>query len=150
MQYREAEMADINALRELEQRVVEAERPFDSHIRSGKPVYYDIESLITSDDSCLLVCENSGEIVATGYAQIRQSKKSLAHEVHSYLGFMYVSPDWRGKGLNKNILEQLQEWSLAKGVSNLYLEVYSANSAAVRAYEKAGFEPCLLEMKLCL
>jgi len=150
LRYREAELEDLPQLRELEQQVVDAERPFNPTITPGKTHYYNIKDLICSSDSYLVVCEDRGEIIATGYAQIRESKVSLQHDIHSYLGFMYVAPDWRGKGINKRVLERLKEWSQKKGANNLYLDVYALNTAAIRAYEKAGFDACIMEMKLCL
>jgi len=44
----------------------------------------------------------------------------------------------------------LTQWSRDKGAEALYLDVYSQNSSAIRAYEKVGFAPCLVEMKLIL
>lgn len=110
--------------------------------------YYDIEQLITDEDSYLLVIEASNEIIATGYIQIRESKPSLTHDKHGYLGFMYVDPNHRGKGLNQTLIEQLISWSKNKGVTVFYLDVYAQNSAAIRAYEKVGFVPSLMEMRL--
>jgi GNAT superfamily N-acetyltransferase len=74
----------------------------------------------------------------------------MEHEYHSYLGFMYVDPAYRGKGINKLILNSLKCWSKAKNVNHLYLEVYADNKPAVRAYEKAGFENNLIEMRIAL
>lgn len=148
MQFRVASMADLPRLQELEQAVVEAERPFNQTIKSDNAIYYDLEDLITSEKAHLLLVEADGEIVATGYAQIRDSKKSLKHEKHSYLGFMYVSPDFRGKGLNGQIIERLINWSKSKGMSDCYLDVYSENESAIKAYEKVGFKSSMVEMKL--
>lgn len=132
----------------LEQKVVEAERPYNVDIKKDKPIYYDLPRLISDNDAYLLVAENNGEIVGTGYSQIQLSKQSLEHEKHAYLGFMYVSEKYRGKGLNKEIMNKLIAWAQNKGISNHYLEVYSGNNPAIRAYEKTGFKPCLIEMKL--
>jgi GNAT superfamily N-acetyltransferase len=148
MKFRQAVLSDHDKLLILEQKVVEAERPFNSSIKNGRSKYYDIDKLISEDDSYFLVAEDTGVIVATGYAQIQLSKESLEHESHAYLGFMYVSPEYRGKGLNKRIINRLITWSKDQGVNDHYLEVYSGNSPAIRAYEKFGFEPCLIEMKL--
>jgi GNAT superfamily N-acetyltransferase len=148
MNFRLAVNNDIKQLLTLEQKVVEAERPFNSSIKNNKPKYYDFDLLISESDSYLLIAEDKGEIVATGYAQIQFSKESLEHESHAYLGFMYVSPEYRGKGLNKKIMDRLITWSENKGINDHYLEVYSGNSSAIRAYEKLGFKPCLIEMKL--
>ncbi len=148
MKYRQAVITDIEQLFALEQKVVEAERPYNADIKKNKPIYYDMKHLITKDDSYLLVAEDKGEIVGTGYSQIQMSKQSLEHKKHAYLGFMYVSPQYRGKGLNKTIMQKLISWSKNQGVNNHYLEVYSGNTSAIRAYEKTGFKPCLIEMKL--
>ena len=148
MNFRHAVIKDIDQLLVLEQKVVAAERPFNSSIKKIKPKYYDIEKLISEDDSYLLVAEEKGGIIATGYTQIKLSKESLEHERHAYLGFMYVCPEYRGKGLNSKLIYRLISWAQKRGVNDHYLEVYSGNSPAIRAYEKFGFEPCLIEMKL--
>ena len=148
MQIRQATLSDVNALLALEQAVVDAERPFNSAIKAQGARYYDIPALVTDDDSYLLVAEDNGAIVATGYVQIRQSKPSLEHNVHGYLGFMYVAPAYRGMGLNKQIIDTLMAWAESKQVFDFYLDVYAENRAAINAYEKVGFQPSMLEMKL--
>lgn len=148
MQIRQATLSDVNALLALEQAVVDAERPFNSAIKAQGARYYDIPALITDDDSYLLVAEDNGAIVATGYVQIRQSKPSLEHNVHGYLGFMYVAPAYRGMGLNKQIIDTLMAWAESKQVFDFYLDVYADNRAAINAYEKVGFQSSMLEMKL--
>lgn len=148
MQFRQATLSDVNVLLALEQAVVDAERPFNSAIKVQGARYYDIPALITDDDSHLLVAEDNGAIVATGYVQIRQSKPSLEHNVHGYLGFMYVAPAYRGMGLNKEIIDTLMAWAESKQVFDFYLDVYADNRAAINAYEKVGFQPSMLEMKL--
>lgn len=150
MKYRIAVLDDLPRLLELEQLVIEAERPFNASIKSDKTAYYDIRHLICNCDSHLIVCEDDEDIIGTGYAQVRESKISLEHEFHSYLGFMYVSPAYRGRGINKKILEDLVAWSQQRGARDLYLDVYVRNNAAIKAYQKAGFEPCMMEMKLRL
>jgi len=147
---REAGERDLARLLELEQGVIDAERPFNALLKSESAFYYDIERLISSPESHLLVAEVESEIIGTGYAQIRDSKPSLAHKQHAYLGFMYVSPMHRGKGVNAKLINQLIDWSKRRGISDLYLDVYSENDSAVKAYEKVGFKASLLEMQLSL
>lgn len=148
--FRQASLGDIPTLLELEQAVVEAERPFNSSIKEVGATYYDLEDLITSENACLIIVEDKSKIIGTGYSQIRPSKRSLNHEYHGYLGFMYVDPEYRGKGVNKKVMDLLIDWTKDKGISDFYLDVYAQNTSAIKAYEKVGFEPCLLEMKLHL
>lgn len=146
--YREALLNDKSVLLEFEQKVLDAERPYNSSIKLVDAFYYDLENLLTSKKSHLLVADVNGTLVGTGYAQIRSSKQALTHGIHSYLGFMYVVPAYRGRGINKGIVERLIQWSASQGISDCYLDVYSENEAAIRAYQKAGFVSSVIEMKL--
>jgi ribosomal protein S18 acetylase RimI-like enzyme len=146
--FREATTNDIEVLEVFELNVIEAERPFNDAIKSTDANYYGILDLINSPKSHLLVAEYDEKIIATGYVQIRQSKASLKHAYHGYLGFMYVLPEFRGRGINKSILEKLISWGSKKQIVDFYLDVYSSNQSAIRAYEKVGFNASLLEMKL--
>jgi ribosomal protein S18 acetylase RimI-like enzyme len=148
--FREALNTEVDSLRELEQKVVEAERPYNVSIKRDNPTYYDLEHLISSESACVLVAEDSNKIVGTGYVQIRTSKASLMHEKHGYLGFMYVEPSHRGLGLNKLIMDKLIAWGKEQGLCDFYLDVYTENQPAIRAYEKSGFRQSMVEMKLSL
>nr|WP_125782755.1 GNAT family N-acetyltransferase [Pseudoalteromonas rubra] len=150
MQIRTATAEDLPILRQLEQAVIAAERPYNQAIKPQDARYYDLPALLDCPDSLLVVGEQDGKIVATGYVQHRDSKAQLVHARHGYLGFMYVDPDYRGQGLNQAIMAYLMNWSKQQAIHDFYLDVYSDNQAAIRAYEKAGFSPCLLEMKVHL
>jgi ribosomal protein S18 acetylase RimI-like enzyme len=147
---REATLDDLPTLLRFEQGVIEAESPMDAGLKPGKINYYDIEQFIRSPDIRLAVAEIDGKLVGCGYARIETAKPYLQYDRQSYLGFMYVLPEFRGKGINQLILDDLYRWTLSHGVTEVRLEVYPTNSAAIRAYEKAGFKPYLLRMNLKL
>ena len=150
MKFREAQQQDLPQLLSLEQAIIAAERPFNPLIKHQTTHYYDINAMLNNDNVCLLVAEMDTDIVATGYARIESSKTSLTHDKHAYLGFMYVKPEQRGQGLNKRIIDQLILWSKQQNVYHFYLDVYAGNESAIKAYEKVGFKPALLEMNLSL
>ncbi|MHA4844697.1 GNAT family N-acetyltransferase [Flavitalea antarctica] len=145
---REARESDIDQLYIFEQGVIAAERPFDPTLKQGNIHYYDLPRLIHSDDSQLLVAEIDGKLIASGYARIEKSEAFLQHRYHAYLGFMFVVEEYRGQGINKRIVADLQKWALSKNINELRLEVYYPNSAAIRAYEKIGFSKHMIEMRL--
>jgi GNAT superfamily N-acetyltransferase len=145
---RSALISDKVNLLHLEQQVIEAERPYNNSIKPNNAAYYDMDNLLTSERSKLVVAEHNNQIIGTGYVQIRESKKSLKHKQHGYLGFMYVDADFRGLGVNKQIMENLIEWAKIEGITDFYLDVYRDNDAAIRAYEKVGFTQSMVEMKL--
>src|SRR5688572_23279576 len=109
---RPAELTDLELLLRFEQAIIESERPFDETIRIGDDVhYYDLEALIASPDAEVVVAEVDSEVIGSGYARIERSEPYLRHRQHSYLGFMYVVPEHRGKGIIKKIIEALEAWS---------------------------------------
>ncbi|HEA21954.1 hypothetical protein LCGC14_0947630 [marine sediment metagenome] len=145
---RSASLDDLEMLLQFEQGVIEAERPFDPTIRKGHIHYYDLSRLILDVDSEVIVITYSNEIIASGYATIRDARPYLDHEVYSYLGFMYTRPDHRGKGVNKMVIDALRKWSENKGITEIRLTVYEENRGAIQAYEKVGFEKHIIEMRL--
>ena len=149
---RAATSEDVASLRELEQSVVQAERPFDNTIHPTDATYYKIDKLIAENVSHLLVVEDrqSKRVLASGYVQVRTSKEYKIHALHGYLGFMFVDPILRGKGVNQVVVSALMEWAAEQhNVTHFYLDVYSLNHSAVRAYQKAGFVELLSQMTLC-
>ncbi|MFP3593457.1 GNAT family N-acetyltransferase [Chryseobacterium sp. SIMBA_038] len=146
---RKATEQDLEILLEFEQGVVSSERPFNETLKEGEIHYYDLHALILLPDANLVVVEENNEIIASGYALIKQSEKNYNNfKEYGYLGFMYVKPEHRGKGVNQLIVDALISWVKDKGVSEIRLDVYDQNESAVKAYEKAGFEPLLLTMRL--
>jgi len=145
---RQANLDDIAKLLEFEQGVIAAERPFDKTLVDQKITYYDLAGLINVDDAELVVAEIDGKLIGSGYAKLKKAKSYVKHDYFSYLGFMYVDPAYRGKGINKLILTALAQWSNDQGVDEICLEVYAENQAAIRAYEKAGFAKSTVLMRL--
>lgn len=145
---RKAKIEELEKLLEFEQGIVTAERPMNPTLKDGEIHYYDLAKLIESDFSEMLVAELDGELIASGYALEKKAKDYEKHDKYAHLGFMYVKPEHRGKGVNQLILDALLDWAKSRGLNEIRLEVYTENAAAIRAYQKAGFVSSLLEMRL--
>ena len=103
--------------------------------------------MISAPHIQLLVAELDGVPVGSGYARIQDSKLFLIPEQHAYLGFMYVDPSHRGKGINNLIITKLKDWAVSKGITELQLDVYYENLQAIKAYKKAGFSQYMILMR---
>ena len=136
---RRASADDLPVLRGFEQGVIAAERPFDPTLSPDPIRYYDLELMIAAAHIELVVAEVGGAPIGCGYARLEAAEPYLRHPRHAYLGFMYVVPAHRGRGINREIVEALAAWATAQGVPELRLDVYQRNQPAIRAYEKAGF-----------
>ena len=144
---RKATLNDLDTLLVFEQGVIYTERPFDPTLKTEHTHYYDIEKMITATDIELVVAELDNEIIGCGYARTENAKPYLQHKQHAYLGFMYVIPHHRGKGVNRMIIDALADWSKTQNITELRLDVYQENEAAIKAYEKAGFVKHMVAMR---
>lgn len=145
---RQAVPADLPTLLTFEQNIIAAERPFDTTLQEGYISYYDLEKMLHADDAFIVVAVFNNTLIASGYAQIKNSDVFLKHKRHAYLGFMYVVPEQRGKGVSKKIIELLIAWCRQHDITELRLDVYDKNTTAIKAYEKAGFTKHLVEMRM--
>jgi GNAT superfamily N-acetyltransferase len=143
-----ATFEDLPTILKFEQGIISAERPFDPTLLPGEFHYYDLGARITDPDAAVVVAENDGKLIAGGSAVIKQANPYNTFQHYAFLGFMFVEPEYRGKGINQLIIEELVKWSHQKGLDEIRLHVYSDNLPAIRAYEKVGFKKILTEMRL--
>lgn len=147
---RRATIADLETLLRFEQGVLSAERPYDANLKSGLVHYYDIGSLLESDDAMFLVAESGRDAVGCGFARVDAAKPYMKHSHEAYLGLMYVDPAYRRLGINGKIMDSLKSWCRSRHITEIRLEVYGRNVGAVKAYEKAGFSGSIVEMRMSL
>ena len=148
--YRSAKLEDLPTLLEFEQGIITYERPYDITLKPDPISYYNLKELILSENSEVHVAEHNNKVVGSGYAKIIDSKPYNTHSQHVYLGFMFVKPEYRGKGVIQSITKALQLWAKANNIFEARLEVYAENDSAIRAYEKSGFTKNLVEMRMSL
>jgi len=144
---RPAIIEDLPILYEFEQGIVTAERPFDPTLKPDPINYYDLKALIESSQAQVVVASDNDVIVASGYAKIIEAKEYLKFKSYSYLGFMFVKPAYRGRGIIRMIMEDLSAWTKEQGLSEIRLEVYDNNAAALKAYERFGMKRHMVEMR---
>lgn len=53
---------------------------------------------------------------------------------------MAVAEGWRGRGVGTALMQSCVDWARERGVHKLALQVWPHNDAAIRLYEKFGFE----------
>lgn len=150
MNIRTAVLEDLPILYEFEQGIIATERPFDPTLRKGHITYYDLKEKILSDNSEIIVVEIDDEIIGSAFIEVRLAHSFQQFTNYAYIGFMYVKPEYRGKGISHQIIMALNAWADSRNLKEIRLEVYSANTAAQRAYEKSGFDKHIIEMRMAL
>lgn len=147
---RSATLSDLPVLKTFEQGIVEAERPFDETLKPGAISYYDIGAFIEASDTEVAVVEIDGALVASGYAKRERNMDYRTNAEYAHIGFMFVAHEHRGEQLSALILDHLLAWCRDNDIREAHLEVYPDNAPAVRAYEKVGFKPHLVDMRLMI
>lgn len=145
---RKAIPADLPVLLRFEQELINAERPLDETMINEEFHYYDLAAMIESTEAEVLVAEADGKLVGSCHCSIRKGDPWNTFDRYAFLGFMYVSPEYRGLGITQVIMRRLKDWAAARGLTEVRLQVYDDNIAAVKAYEKIGFKKILTEMRL--
>ena len=145
---REATAADLPILLDFEQALIAYERPFAPNLRKEKISYYDLSAYIKATDIRVVVAEIAGQLVGSGYALIKENKAYKAPQFYVYLGFMYVVSEYRGQGINSQIMKDLIDWGKTQGYTEFQLDVYAENESALKAYAKAGLVPEILTMRI--
>ena len=143
-----ATASDLDILLRMEQGVITAERPFDPTIKEDPVSYYDLRSMLTNPKALILVARIDNQVVSCGYGLEKDARPYLDHKTYAYLGFMFTLPEFRGRGINAMIIDELRQWAKKKGLNEVRLTVYNDNEPALRAYEKVGFKRHIIEMRL--
>ena len=146
---REATLDDLSTLLEFEKRLIEYERLYAESQKSDFN-YYNLKSYIKDPEISVVVAEEKNKIIASGYALIRENKTYKIPDKLIFLGFMYVIPEYRGKGINRKILDYLIAWGKNKGHNEFQLTVYAQNESAIKAYKKSGFSFETITMRINL
>lgn len=118
---REAVLKDMKAIHELEQMCFDMPWSLES-------LYEDI---CENPNTCYLVVEQDGEIVAYGGMWI------IIDEAH--ITNICVHENYRRMGYGTLLMEQLFCWAKKRGAEKMTLEVRVSNEGALKLYGNIGF-----------
>ncbi|MEO8328669.1 MAG: GNAT family N-acetyltransferase [Candidatus Nanopelagicales bacterium] len=72
--------------------------------------------------------------------------KFVAWHRRQGLQHLYVSPDWRRRGVGAALLSAVKARAVQNGASHVWLETTNVNVPGVLAYRRMGFELCGLDV----
>lgn len=96
-----------------------------------------IESGRVDDGSAIFVAEIDGELVGSVGAT-RGHIRRVRHRASLVIG---VRQAFVGHGIGGLLLEAIEEWARAVGITRLELTVMAHNARAIALYRRHGFEP---------
>ncbi len=60
---------------------------------------------------------------------------------YPYIFLLYVHPDYRLQGIGTALMQKAEDWARERGDRQVGLQVFVQNQAALRLYEKLGYQP---------
>ncbi|MDA9303627.1 GNAT family N-acetyltransferase [Flavobacteriaceae bacterium] len=111
------------------------------HLPLTGTVYEDIETTqmfdsYQEDKAIYFVIDHEGQVKGGAGIKALPSGKSSICELQK----MYISPDARGKGYSKQLLDSCLEAAKSMGYTQCYLETLSELTTAQKLYKQYGFE----------
>ncbi|MEV2908107.1 GNAT family N-acetyltransferase [Paenibacillus larvae] len=137
---REATTDDALELTELIKQV-ERESDFmlfgaEERIISPEQQMKKIEAVKQDENSIILVADINGKLVGYLIANGGFAKKNK-HSTYLVIGIL---EEFTGKGIGKDLFNELETWASLNSIHRLELTVMKHNERAVSLYKKMGFE----------
>jgi len=75
-----------------------------------------------------------------GFAFLETGRDYFTRLEHAHVGILAVAAGSEGLGAGRALLAAAEDWTRARGLSVLTLNVFEGNARARRLYERSGFE----------
>lgn len=92
--------------------------------------------------ACVMVAEEQeGKPTIIGYAvgMLQEPPAIFKPELYTFISDLYVTPEYRRKGVGSALVERVRGWGYLKGAYRLSL-IIPTGSQSQRLYEKLGFK----------
>lgn len=119
----------------------------------------DLEAMFRLDEACFekefrFDLESMREFAEERNAVVRVAEKvcegivgfviahvgSVASELRAYVVTLDVAPKWRRRGVAARLMHEAEAHAMAAGVRWVQLHVFTRNEAAIRFYERLGYQ----------
>ncbi len=136
---KEAIKDDIKEINNLLTDLIQDERQYDENINKDYAVKNYYEQFFEKKDSCIIVAKNENNtILGYGFGFIMDYGNVYDNKV-AQLDAIYIKPEYRKKGIARQIIKYFTEWSKNNKVLYIELKVCNNNNKAIELYEKEGF-----------
>jgi len=100
-----------------------------------------LQIIVASDDSQILVAELEGEIVGFGEIYLRTEEQTRARPGSRYchVQSMFVASPWRGTGLGRLLMAASEAWARVRGATEMRVDVWEFSEGPAGFYERCGY-----------
>lgn len=107
---------------------------------TARPIEYwrgRVMDAAAGEESVLFVAEHGEDWVGLAGGHVYEEGNAAT----PYLISMWVDPAFRGRGIGRDLVAKVAQWTRGRSHDHLYLEVESSNRAAISLYTRCGFRP---------
>jgi ribosomal protein S18 acetylase RimI-like enzyme len=96
---------------------------------------------IASPNATTFLAEHSEQVIAfITVFFVTDSSPLLQPTPFARIGSICVAAQVRGRGIGRALMAQAERWAFERGATDLRLNVWAFNQAALRFYEELGYE----------
>lgn len=112
-------------------------RSSDGHTNFAK----FIEEQISADNSCVMVSESEGNVVAYCLATIANNPPVFEEKQYGSLCDLAVTESSRRQGIGEEMFQIVREWFKQKNIHRIEIRVVLSNEVSTAFWKKMGFNP---------
>jgi GNAT superfamily N-acetyltransferase len=139
---RRAEKRDAERLSRLWMDLLESQACLDERFGPSEDALVrwrnDFPEWVSRDSRRVFVAEESGEIQGFVTAERWTSLPIYRHVPEIYIDELYVTPEFRRRGIGRTLVDTVREWGKSVGVERLRAGVLASNDQGREFWEKAG------------
>ncbi|MGB5941495.1 MAG: GNAT family N-acetyltransferase [Leeuwenhoekiella sp.] len=95
------------------------------------------------NDNAIFIVEDADNQQQLGFIFLEIGTDYYHREPHGHIADIIVSPEARGRGIGKMLMEKAETWTKENGYNLLTLNVFNDNKKARKFYSALGFTPDL-------
>jgi len=103
------------------------------------------QEMIRTANARVLVADTGPDSALIAYimGEIQNRPPLAMHGVYGFVSDVYVSAEWRGKGVGRALYADLRRWFVARKAAAVELYVAETNPAALLFWSEMGLSPFL-------
>ena len=100
-----------------------------------------IASVLADENSALFVAEIAGQLAGVAQVMLRDASPIplLVPRRFAIVDSLAVRAAFRRRGVGQKLMAAVEEWAADRGVSDIELNVFEFNGAAIAFYERLGY-----------
>lgn len=117
--------------------------------RPGEPSSAYLRQLLESGKSDVLLAVEGKLPVGFAVVHARETPRldCFVPRCYAILEDLFVSREYRGQGTGKALAQGAEDWSRARGLEFLELDVLTDNKTALGLYQAQGFQPFMMNLR---